>query len=306
MAVIVGAIYNIASYRNVLSDICKANGLDCKLMFGYFMIPHDLFIGSTKDILTYNIKSRVYYIVVEGYIPKFAAYTLKNMCNKGYCVTITKWGKSILEQYGANIADVVYHGLPIGNIPEPSLDRKYDVIYLNSSYKLLRNWKHVDRKGWQFWPEAHKAFPNSKGYTNAKLSLPGVEVYDKKTIDEIYSILNSGRVFANLSMSEGFGLNPLMALAVGTNVVFWNFPVFRELYEGVQGVYFVPSNTQFYCNFPDNVLYNIVCSHGDIHEYIDVVRYALSGWTMADYQTIRQKFDPYKVYKPFGEYIMRR
>lgn len=311
---VVGAAFNINSYRNVLSDICSVNDLSCRFVFMDGLpvssaVNYDLVIGNVKDIVSFNIKSRIYYIVVEGYLQKLQAHMLKLRCKDRYCISVTKWGKSILEQYDIPVHDVVYHGLPVTNLPDPNdYDKRvHDVIYLNASYNLLTtNFRRIDRKGWQFWPDVYNAFPNSKGYTNSKLSLPGVETYKSKTIDEIYAILNSGKVFANLSLSEGFGINPLMALAVGTNVVFWDLPVFRELYQGVRGAYFVPVNNTFNCLFPDNIMYSILCSHGDVLDYILMVRYTLSNWSLADYQTIRQRFNPHTVYRSFGELIRRR
>lgn len=315
----------VDSFTNVVKDICKVNQWKCNITSGGPFAPYtligtfDLFMGSSTDFQFSVVDSKVYYISVEGNINPIYKPKLKTICRRKYCISATKWGAKIFEQHDIPVADVIYHALPLP-VPNttPKVDRTYNAIYLNAAYFVLRGGEIIERKGWKLWPIIADAIPNSYGFTKSNFSsLPKYYKYDadysaveKKVVkyssmslSEIYSLYENAKVFTNLSYNDGFGLNPLMALAVGTNLVAWDFPVFRELYEGIDGAYLVPAEKQFECMILSAPKLSLYCVEGDAEKYVATVKRVLDNWRLADWQTVRQKFDPYRLYSKFSEFL---
>ncbi|MGB9774491.1 MAG: hypothetical protein ACPL4I_10800 [Bacteroidota bacterium] len=306
---------HVTSYNNIARDICAVNEWDCQFVYPPFApfsiaMPHpvDVFFGSVYDVVHSNAKARLYYITVEGELTEgYTDVRLKRVCSQSYCITVTKWGKEVFEKYGVPVADYIHHALPIP-VPagEPRAERELDVVYQNDMYRLLSiPAGFVDRKGWDMWPRIVREFPNSRGYTKSPYGygLPNVAVYSSASIDELYGRLESARVFANLSLGEGFGMNVLMALAVGTNAVMFSHPVLNEVYGGIDGAHIVETAGEVDCRMPTDVLIKIKCVKPNIDAYVAKVREVLNSWRTADWQTVRQKYDPYRLYKKFVEFL---
>jgi hypothetical protein len=113
----------------------------------------------------------------------------------------------------------------------------------------------------------------------------------------VYRLLALGKVYANLSTHEGFGLNPVMALAMGTAVVAWDIPVFRET---IPEAAFVPAEHEQRCHVDQR--YGLepgwfITKWGDINQFIETVKKAMN--TSVDYTSVRQRYDAKKLYTKF-------
>lgn len=56
--------------------------------------------------------------------------------------------------------------------------------------------------------------------------------------EKLYNLISSAKCLVLPSRYEGFGLPPLEALYLGTNVIISDIPVFKEIYKGLPVVYF--------------------------------------------------------------------
>lgn len=305
---------NIYSFNNIARDICSVNGLNCKFVYavipGTYIIPgtHDLFVGSASEVGVGDIRAKVYYIVVDTQIDTSLAPKIKRACSNAYCISVTKTGAELLERYDIPVAEVVPHGYPLPEPKEPNNVRPINIMYLNHSYQVIHSTKRtlLDRKGWHLWPKIAEAFKNSVAFTSADIKAKNVVVYKNWSLEMIYRLMLGAKVYASLSLSEGFSMNVLMALASGARVVAWDLPVFRELYDGIYGITLVPATEKFTCLIPVYTMVKIDCYQGDINEFIDALSRTLNNFNESDWRTVRDKFNPFKLYRVIGEYIVKR
>jgi hypothetical protein len=302
---------NVTSYAIIAREICRVNGWQCKYITGdvWFPLDVDAFIGSQFDVIKwYNVRPRRFaYITVEGQFDSAHAWrALRDTCDRIACYVPTRWGKALLEARGVRVQDVVPHALP-EPIPEPPRERPVDVIYLNAHYRfycrdslgLFSQCDGCERKGWRFWPEVRKAFPCSLGLVSNCERIDGAVGFKAGDIADVYRLLALGRVYAHLSTHEGFGLNPLMAAAMGAAVVSWGItPVQEILPEAV----LVPALHCTTCYlYPHDIMARgtFTACWGNVSEFIETVRRALESPPAVDWQAVRQKFNAQKLYAKF-------
>ena len=309
---------NAQSYVNIANHICRVNGWQCQVVRkpSYALTQIDMYIGSQYDVafdywfIQYR-KPRVVYMTVEGDFQfSYSWDKVRAVCSSIYCVTPTKWGRGIMEQHNVRIADVIYHALP--DPPEPfpvfrSRPKPYDVVYLNARYDFLDERGSVipdcERKGWRWWPAIRERFP-AIGFVNVD-GTPGTIVYRAPSDSYVYYLVVLGKVYASLTTHEGFGLNPIMALAVGDKVVGWDIEPQRELMGDISGVYLVPVNRSRFC-YAD-VRYQLepakfLFQWGDINSYISTVEKALTDNVQIDYTLLENRFSPNN-YLRFAEFF---
>jgi glycosyltransferase involved in cell wall biosynthesis len=178
------------------------------------------------------------------------------------------------------------------------------VIYLNAYYRfycrdgfgLPNQCDACERKGWRFWPEIRKAFPGSLGLVSNCEVVDGTVGFKAKDIVDVYRLLALGRVYAHLSTHEGFGLNPLMAAAMGAAVVSWDIvPVREVLPEAV----LVPAQSCTACHlYPYDIMARgtFTACWGSVGEFIEAVKKVLGSPPAVDWQAVRQKFSAQKLY----------
>lgn len=311
---------NAQSYVNIAKHICKVNRWDCKIYRKPDVVlgQIDIYIGSQYDVAYEYFsllfwKPRVIYMTVEGgFVFPYSWDKLRSICKNTYCIVPTKWGKSIMEEHGVHVTDVVYHAIP--DPPEPwnvlrSRPRPYDIVHLNAYYQFLDQWgKNVpecERKGWRWWPQLRERF-SGLGFVNVD-GVPRTVTYRVPSDSDVYYLLALGKVYTSLTTHEGFGLNPIMALMAGTKVVGWDIEPQKELIGDVQGVYLVPVNHEAKCYA--SVMYGIepaefVFKWGDIYEYISAVEKALNDSTQIDYSLLETRFSPNN-YLRFAEFLKR-
>jgi hypothetical protein len=182
------------------------------------------------------------------------------------------------------------------------------VIYLNAYYRfycrdrfeLPNQCDACERKGWRFWPEIRKAFPGSLGLVSNCAEVDGAVGFKARDVADVYRLLALGRVYAHLSTHEGFGLNPLMAAAMGAAVVSWDIMPAREILP--EAVY-VPAERCAECYlYPFDYMARgkFHACWGDIDKFIEAVKrtLALSSPTV-DWQAVRQKFSAQRLYTKF-------
>ncbi len=318
-------IGNNTSYQNIAEEVCRVNEWECKIYRrNIHTIPNrvNLYIGSISDV-AYEymwLKDKpidVIYMVIEGELADpYDRRNVAQLCNKATCISVTKWGKELAENMGiTNIADVIYHAIPGDERVYRRLRNRegsLDAVYLNGYYKFeaerqSRN-EVCDRKGWRFWPKICERF-DAVGYiTGSGNPSDCVIKVNLKSDTDAYRLLVNGKVYTSLTINEGFGLNNLMALAVGRKMVAWSIPLFRELYEGIDGVYLVETDDFERCfiGYASAVKPTWLPSYwGDINKYIDRVHEALNSTVSVDYGKIEQKFSK-ELYKRLGEYVVAK
>lgn len=65
-----------------------------------------------------------------------------------------------------------------------------------------------------------------------------IEFTGRISDDQLRNLYRSARILVQPSQYEGFGMPPLEALSLGTNVVLSDIPVFREIYDGFPVTFF--------------------------------------------------------------------
>jgi len=70
-----------------------------------------------------------------------------------------------------------------------------------------------------------------------------VKFTGKISDEELFNLYSSARLLVQPSLYEGFGMPPLEALSLGTNVVISDIPVFQEIYEGFPVTFFKTENS---------------------------------------------------------------
>jgi hypothetical protein len=299
---------NVTSYSIIAREICRVNGWQCRYITGDLWLPIDVdaFIGSQFDAVKWhNVRPRRFaYITVEGQFDSAHAWrALRDLCDRIACYVPTQWGRAVLEAHNVRVQDVIPHALP-EPVPGPPGERPLDVIYLNAYYRfycrdrfgLLNQCDACERKGWRFWPEIRKAFPGSLGFVSNCEVVDGVVGFKAKDIVDVYRLLALGRVYAHLSTHEGFGLNPVMAAAMGTAVVSWDIIPTREI---LPEAAFVPARDCATCYlYPYDITArgHFTACWGSIDEFIKAVREVLKSSLQVDWQAVRQKFSAQKLY----------
>jgi hypothetical protein len=296
------------SYKIIAEQICRANGYRCSIS----TLPHlpvSIIIASQYDIafwghyiLHHINRISFIYMTVEGeFMSEHSWAKVGEICSNTRCYVPTRWGKELAESHGVKVQDVVPHALP-EPIPDPPRERPISAVYLNARYSFLC--RHLaaaaciecERKGWRWWQEVKKAFPDALGFVSGCAEVEGAVGYRGASIEDVYRLLGLGKVYANLSTHEGFGLNPIMALAVGTPVVAWDIPVFRET---MPEAVFVPVSTEQKCYVDQRYMLEpgwFIFRWGNIDQFIEAVRSAVN--TTVDYASIRQRYSS-KLYTKF-------
>jgi len=297
---------NVQSYRVVAESICHYMGVRCNMhahdrwMFAPISVVVDIFIGSQTDMIFYQYASkraRILYITVEGkYRNRYDADTARHICSSHVCIAATKWGEAIFEEQGIPVADYMYHPIPPVSSELVSMlrrqQRPYDLVYLNSHYQLYpQTDPDCERKGWHFWQAVSSRF-HSIAFSNHDIQC--AIKFSTPDISNVYKLLALGKVYANLSKFEGFGLNPVMSLYVGTKVVSWNAPVMSETLDGINGVYFVPADKYKTCVLTFDIIGigSAFIEHrwGDTDEFAETIKRALMSAHQVDYGTLESRF----------------
>jgi len=170
------------SYRVIAEQICNVNGWHCAI----YTIPQfkEAFIGSQYDLAywAYWLKNlRFAYVTVEGeFMSEYSWAKVRDICNGTRCYVPTKWGKELFETHGVKVQDVIPHALP-EPIPDPPKERSISVVYLNAHYRFycqpfdLYTCDACERKGWRWWLEVKKAFPDALGFVGACAHVDGAK-----------------------------------------------------------------------------------------------------------------------------------
>jgi hypothetical protein len=294
---------NVQSYRVVAESICHYMNAKCNIQphERWMFSPVDVFIGSQSDMIVRQYiasKARVVYVTVEGkYKNQANVESAKQICKSRPCIAVTKWGKAIFEEQGIPVADYMYHPIPpisaelvqkLRGQPRP-----FEAVYLNNRYQLTPQHDPMcERKGWHFWRDVYSQF-NSIGFIGNG-DEPNAIRFSSPDIADVYKLLALGRIYTNLAKHEGFGLNPVMALYVGTKVVTWNAMAMSETLDGIEGVYFVPANQSKTCEL-STIMHGtgdalIEYKWGDIRDYMAMVKTALSSTASIDYAALESRF----------------
>jgi len=242
------------SIVKVASDIAKA--LNGKLILGNFN-PYEIegnviIVGNPDghakwlyDSIANNskVKTIILYLTCEGVLDFNQVSWLRYTRN--YIITPSNYVKQKLDCVGIDVTDVIPHGVSyFGNAKSKSLvfgyiggyqKRKYpDYLYpkfynyiKDKDFRIITNHQN---------PYA-RLFPK---VIHGNYNLP------YESIINFYKEIN---FYVNISDSEGFGITPLEAMAMGNIVILPKLPVFTELYPSNLVIYYELTGKRFYESF---------------------------------------------------------
>jgi len=292
------------SYVLIARQICRANEWDCDITGN--VGDADVFVGSQYDVAfsRFWIRPKKFvYMTVEGeFLNESGWKKVKEICDEVRCYVPTKWGKELVESHGVKVQDVIPHALP-EPIPDPPNTRAVSVVYLNARYEFfcqffaLSTCQECERKGWRWWPLIKRAFPDALGFVSGCGNSDRAISFGNASTEDVYRLLALGKVYSNLSTHEGFGLNPLMALAMGTPVVTWDIPVYRET---MPEAVFVPVNVEQKCFVDQRYFLEpgwFIFRWGDIDQFIEAIKRAMN--MSVDYASVKQRYNAQRLYTKF-------
>ncbi len=308
------------SYRNIARQICDVNGWNCRVVprSSVWTAEIDMYVGSQYDVVyEYGLLAvhtpKLLYITVEGdFVYPGHWASLRELCKKTHCVVPARWGRALLEGRGVDVDGVVHHALPPG-WESVRASPSYDVVYVNARYvfkngMLGREASECERKGWRWWGDVCRRFRCVGFVSNCDGGVPGAFGYVAGEASDVYRLLALGKVYTSLTTHEGFGLNNVMALALGVKQVIWDIPVLRETVGDIPGVYTVPAESvaSCYVDYSYGLAPGVMeFRYGDIEEYLDTVAKALNDSTRVDVGAVVERFSPTN-YRAFSEFLKER
>lgn len=242
--------------------IFKAANLDL-LHVPHFNVPllyHQPTVVTIHDLLWHEQRgSAVTTLSPLMYWLKYAFYHL--VVNHAVAVAKTIFvpaqtiRETVLKYYPSAISKVVvtYEGVATKFTKTPSLPQHskhlYEIIYTGSLYPH-KNIEVVLQMLAQH-PEVHLTLVGARNVFLEKIRLRTKElkITDQVTFagfipdDELTKLYQKADALVQPSLSEGFGLTGLEALATGLPVIVSDIPIFREIYED-SALYFDPHTSQ--------------------------------------------------------------
>jgi len=239
------------SIVKVASDIAKA--LNGKLILGNFnpyQIEGNVIIvgnpdGHAKwlyDSIANNskVKTITLYLTCEGILNINQVSWLKNI--KANIITPSNYVKQKFNSVDINITDVILHGVSyFGHAKSKGL-----VFGYISSYQKRKYPDYLYPKFYNYIKD--KDFRIITNYQNPYAKLFPKVVYSNYNLpyESIINFYREINFYVNLSDSEGFGLTPLEAMAMGNIVILPKLPVFTELYPDDLVIYYELTGKKFY------------------------------------------------------------
>jgi len=292
------------SYVLIAQQICKVNGWGCNIARD--AVEFDSFIGSQYDV-AFNYfwmkPKKFVYMTVEGeFMYESGWKKIRDICDKVRCYVPTKWGKELVESHGVKVQDVIPHALS-EPIPDPPSNRAVSAVYLNARYEFFcqphafATCQECERKGWMWWPRIKEALPDALGFVSNCAGSDKAISFGNAPTEDVYRLLGLGKVYPNVSTHEGFGINPIMALAMGTAVVTWDIPVYRET---MPEAVFVPVDHEAKCFVDQRYFLEpgwFITRWGNLDQFIEAVKKAMN--TTVDYASVRQRYNAQRLYTKF-------
>ena len=247
-------------FKNIISTYLfrgiKALFLKIKLRSGDFLYGTSDFLPDVLPAFFYKLCNKkviwiqkIYHIIPTNRKISFLAqnlsfFLIKLLTDK--IIVINKDVKEYLIKKGfdGKKIEIIYPGINLNNIQNKKYKgcTNYDAVFVGrlveskGIYDLIEIWSLV-----------------YKEINNAKLAIMGsgdTEIINKliklikaknlennidmlgyaKNNDEVYSIIQSSKLFVFPSHEEGFGLSIAEAMALGTHVVAYNLDVYKEIY----------------------------------------------------------------------------
>ena len=213
------------SVTKVARDIAHAN--DFTLVNGYYnpyklhgtgiLVCNPDFEARRIVSLTKNLRF-ILYLVTEGPIRTDVRWVKDH-----YVVTPSKYAKAKLEGAGVNVDDVIPHGVRFVSQPRTHNNRVFGYIggYMRRKYPTygIEALKRVNINTIVI------TTPNNPYINLFKIVDTRAYTLGDHVINSFYSMISW---YLNLSDSEGFGLTPLEACAMGVPVIAPRLPVFTE------------------------------------------------------------------------------
>ncbi len=228
---------------------------------------------------------------------KFNAKNLKNIKSDIFkhakVYTTSKWNAELLKQTGNHVDGIIPRFIDIDTAKQFNNTKKvYDFILIANTDKTIDH-KHVAL--------SHQLLKRL-GVRERSLIISNTEHADIPVFSlseaEKYQLLAQSYFYLALSGSEGFGLPPVEAMAVGTIPIYLNAHAFAEWLHGI------PINYEkVETKIVDNLYMDIY--EPDINDTIEKMKYALSIRNTKEYTQMQEEvkkyaletFDPRRILK---------
>jgi len=171
----------------------------------------------------------IMYLVSEGPVRT----PLTKAVNKQIVVTPTEFVKKMFELKGVHVYGVIPHGVEVPEKVKPVTEKNgfyYRAYYLERKYPkygLQALEEYVKRYGSQDFDIWLVGDPFTQDYF-LQARFPFMKIKNPLTPDELRQLYDNHLFFLNLSDAEGFGLQPLEAMAYGEIVITPYYPAIRE------------------------------------------------------------------------------
>lgn len=237
----------LLSFPKELNKIC-----DC-IIIPNFIIPFGIKIpvySIIHDLIFLDLPE----VTTKGFVDRTVKkYLLKRCVKKSVKIAcVSGFTKSRCEYYYPKFTDKFYVNY-IG-LSKDVLNYKNDVKEKQNTIIYVGNVK--PHKGLKTLIEAYKMLPPGKyrlkiigeregfltGMDSSDLNAEGVEFTGKLSNEDLLNEIASASFLVQPSLYEGFGLPPLEALYLGTKPIISDIPVFREIYSGLDVVFFECNN----------------------------------------------------------------
>lgn len=266
---------NILKYvisNNIIEDYTNPFSLK-GLFINKQVNKYDLFF-TPNFIIPFNIKIKTYVIIHDlifldvkescnGFFDyKIKKYLLKRATKKATKIfTVSEFTKSRINYYFPKAKKeivVSYNGLSksIENYRykhNQIIKKEKQLIYVGNikKHKGLATLAHAMEKlpEYKLYIVGNKdGFRTSDDKLNEYLSNKNIIFTGKIPDDELYSLIQESTFLIQPSLYEGFGLPPLEALYLGTKPIISDIPVFIELYDNLDVIFFKVENNSELAN----------------------------------------------------------
>jgi len=234
----------------------KALFLRIQLNIGDILYGTSDFLPDVFPIFFYKLHNKraiwiqkIYHIIptdrkISFFAQNLSFFLIKLLANK--IIVVNKDVKEYLVKKGFNQEriEVIYSGVNINEIQNKKYNYhiNYDAVFVGrlaeskGIYDLIEIWSFVCN-------EIKNAKLAIVGAGNADIINEIVKLIKAKNLenntnligyvknnDEVYSIIKSSKLFVSPSHEEGFGLSIAESMALGTPVVAYDLPVYKEIY----------------------------------------------------------------------------
>ncbi len=225
-----------------------------------FFTPYINIPGRIK-VPIYSVIHDVVFLDVDGLVSSIGRMVRKFYYKRAIKLskkifTVSQFSKDrILHHFPTQKEIIVaYNGVPntIINYPEGSVDKKDYFLFVGNIkrhkglHKLIKAYKNAKEQGLSskllIVGSNEKFRTSDEELTSLINNIQGIEFTGWVTDEKLLQLISEAKALVQPSLYEGFGLPPLEALYLGTDVMLSDIQVFKELYGDMPVTFFKVGN----------------------------------------------------------------